>query len=102
MAALQLARAFARTGEFAIRLALGGDRKRLAQLLLTENLLLAGLGAVLGIAGANAALPTVRVLNSLHLASPKDLSIDPAVLFGALGLTVGFSSDSGQRWAYRQ
>ncbi len=89
LAALQLARSFARSGEFAIRLALGCDRKRLAQLLLTENLLLAGMGASLGVAGAYALLPAVRTLNALHLASPADLSIDPVVLLAALGLTVG-------------
>jgi putative ABC transport system permease protein len=89
LAALQLARAFARSGEFAIRLALGGDRKRLVQLLLTENLLLAGIGASLGVAGAYALLPAVRTLNALHLASPADLSIDPVVLLAALGLTIG-------------
>ncbi len=89
LAALQLARAFARAGEFAIRLALGGDRKRLVQLLLTENLLLASVGAVLGVAGAYAAAPAVRTVNALHLVSPKDLSIDPVVLLGALALTAG-------------
>ena len=89
LAALQLARASARAGEFAIRLALGGDRKRLVQLLLTENLLLAGVGAVLGVAGAYAAIPAVRSLSALHLASPKDLSIDPAVLLASLALSVG-------------
>jgi putative ABC transport system permease protein len=89
LAALQLAGTFARAGEFAIRLALGGDRKRLVQLLLTENLLLASVGAVLGVAGAFAAMPAVRTLHALHLASPKDLSIDPVVLLAALALTVG-------------
>ena len=84
LAALQLARAFARAGEFAIRLALGGDRKRLVHLLLTENLLLASVGAVCGVAGAYAALPAVRTLNALHLASPNDLAMDPLVLFGAI------------------
>lgn len=89
LAALQLARAFARSGEFAIRLALGGDRKRLVQLLLTENLLLASVGAMIGVAGSYAAIPAVRTINALHLASPQDLSIDPVVLLGALVLTVG-------------
>jgi len=88
LVALQLGRALARTGEFAIRLALGGNRKRLVQLLLTENLLLASMGGILGVAGAYAAIPAVRTLNALHLASPKDLSIEPVVLFGPVALTV--------------
>jgi len=87
LAALQLARGLARTSEFAIRLALGSDRKRLVQLLLTENLLLACAGAILGIAGAYAALPAVRTVNALHLASPNDLLINPVVLLVALALT---------------
>lgn len=95
LAALQLARAFARTGEFAIRLALGGSRRQLLQLLLTENLLLAAVGAALGVAMAYAVLPAVRTLNMLHLASPRDLSIDPVVLFGALALAIGSAFSFG-------
>jgi putative ABC transport system permease protein len=87
LAGLQLARGLARKSEFAIRLALGGDCKQVTQLLFIENLLLAAVGAVVGVAGAYAALPAVRNLSALHLASPQDLSIDPLVLFGALALT---------------
>lgn len=89
LAALQMARGFARSSEFAVRLALGADRKRIVQLLLTENLLLASAGAVFGVAGAYGLLPAVRGLNALHLASPHDVSIDPMVWLTALALTVG-------------
>ena len=88
LAALQLARGVARTGEFAIRLALGGDGKRLTQLLLAENFLLATAGALLGVAGAYSALPALRTVNALHLASPKDLSIHSVVLWGTVAVTM--------------
>jgi putative ABC transport system permease protein len=50
VANLQLARASARRKEMSVRMALGADRWRLARQLLTENLLLATMGALAGIA----------------------------------------------------
>src|SRR6185503_1364123 len=52
IATLLLARALGRRGEFSVRLALGGSRRRIAQLLFVESLLLAISGAALGLAFA--------------------------------------------------
>jgi len=65
---LLLSRAVAREREMAVRVALGASRRRLAQQLLTESLLLSTIG---GIAGVLFAVTAVKVLSSYL---PADLS----------------------------
>lgn len=85
VANLLLARATIRRREFSIRIALGGNRCRIARLVLTESLLLAALGAVGGIAMA------VWGVHALSLLVPKtDLTLRIAELgldFRILGFT---------------
>ncbi len=53
IASLVIARVLARRREFSVRMALGGSRRRLARLLLTESLIVAMAGAALGLVFAN-------------------------------------------------
>jgi predicted permease len=63
---LQLARAVERVSEMEMRSALGAKRGRLTRQLLTENSLLYGMGAVLGI---SLAIATVRIVTGVAAAS---------------------------------
>src|SRR5262249_37649364 len=76
---LQLARAAARTKEFAMRSALGAGRLRLMQQLLTEAMVVSGIGAVLGLATTFGLTYYLAHQGSFTLPLLSTLRIDAAV-----------------------
>jgi putative ABC transport system permease protein len=88
VASLQLARATARTREFAMRAALGGGRLRLMSQLLIESLVLAILGGTAGIAAGLAATRMIVSLAPRELPRIDEIHVDAAVLLFTLGVSV--------------
>ncbi|MGH9702883.1 MAG: ABC transporter permease, partial [Candidatus Acidiferrales bacterium] len=87
IANLLLARSMGRSREFAIRAALGANPSRVIRQLLTESLLLAGLGGALGL--LLAFWGTKAVLRTLPGALPRagEVSLDSRVLLFTLALS---------------
>jgi predicted permease len=85
---LLLARAAARSREFALRVALGAGRGRLIRQLLTESLVLSGAGAVLGLALAYALLHYLAHQGSLALPLLSTVRIDGTALIWTLLLAL--------------
>ena len=89
VANLMIARAFARQKELAVRLSLGASRGRLVQQLLTESLLLAVIGGVLGL---GLSILLTRSLIALVPAGSAPLLVDARpdarILLFTTGLTV--------------
>jgi putative ABC transport system permease protein len=84
VANLLLARGAARQREIAIRIAVGGSRARLVRQLLTESLLLSGIGATLGILFARwGAHLLIRFLDV-----PLDFTLDIRVLAFTAGMAI--------------
>ncbi len=92
VASLMLARAMARTREFSIRTALGAHRLRLIRQLLTESVLLAGLGGMLGLLVAHWG---ARLLVSFVGVQPDPVSFDLAPDARVLCFTMGLSLATG-------
>jgi putative ABC transport system permease protein len=87
LANLLLARALGRRRELAVRTAMGAGRERMVRQLMTESLLLAGVGGALGVGVAVMAVPLLNRLVPLTLPTASAPSVDVRVLLFALVLT---------------
>ncbi|HEX7081501.1 MAG TPA: ABC transporter permease [Gammaproteobacteria bacterium] len=88
VANLQLSRSVTRQSEMATRAALGAGRWRLIRQLVTENVLLALVGGVLGIAVAYVGVWVFVTLAPGFYPPTEDIAIRPAVLLFAFGVSV--------------
>lgn len=84
---LLLARGAQRSGEFAMRVALGAARPRLIRQLLTESLLLALLGGALGMVVAQFGVRALVVLSPPGLPRVDAIRLDTGAFVFALGIT---------------
>lgn len=80
LANLLLGRAAARSKEFAMRIALGAGRRRLIRQLLTESMVLAGAGGVLGLGIAYAIIQYLAHQGSIALPLLGDVRVGGAAL----------------------
>jgi putative ABC transport system permease protein len=87
LANLLLTRGAARTKEVAVRQALGATHRRVVRQLFTENVVLAGLGAGLGVALALPALRYLARLMPLGLPEGAAPTLDVGVLLFTAGIT---------------
>lgn len=85
---LLLARAAARSKEFAVRSALGAGRGRLIRQLLTESLVLAAVGAVLGLGLSYGLLRYLAHQGSIALPLLNSVRLDTTSLLWTLAITI--------------
>jgi predicted permease len=88
VANLLLSRSEARSREIAVRVAFGAGRGRLVRQLVTESLVLAGAGALLGLALAKGGVRALIALAPVTLPRGETIAIDGTVLSVVAGVSV--------------
>jgi len=88
IANLLLTRSAARQKEMAIRKALGAGRGQLVSQLLTESVLLSGVGAILGLGLAHLGIKVLVSLKPAGIARPGDIHLNLSVLIFTILVTV--------------
>jgi putative ABC transport system permease protein len=85
---LMLARATSRSREFAVRTAIGAGCGRIIRQLLTESILLAFVGALLGVGFAATSLSAIRGVTFIDLPRAGEIRMDSTVLGFAIALSI--------------
>jgi predicted permease len=101
IATLMLARGEVRARELAVRAALGAGRRRIAQQLLTESVVLAIGGGALGVLLAVIAVPRLAALDPGGIPRFETASIDVTVLAFSLAVALGAGAMFGLVPAFR-
>lgn len=88
VASLFLARSLRRRREFTLRAALGAAQGRLVRQLLTESVLLASVGGLVGLLFANAGIYFVKIFGPANIPRLHEVSLDLRVLAFTLAVTL--------------
>ena len=86
VANLLLVRAEARQRELGVRVALGASQRRLVRQLLTESVLLASLGALVGVPLAAVAVRSLLAINPGVVPPGAEVALDAGVLLAVIGV----------------